>query len=67
MEHLTALPSFMGQPGSYLKGMARYYGYIEGEPEYDADADVNEDGIVDALDGAIIGYHLGEKREHHNI
>ena len=38
------------------------FGHILGEPEYDPDADLNEDGIVDAVDGDLIGYNFGYKR-----
>ena len=38
------------------------YGYEAGEPEYDADADLNGDGIIDAEEVDIFGLHVGYKR-----
>ncbi len=40
------------------------YGCEAGEPCYNADADLNEDGIVDALDGSLIGASMGKRREY---
>ena len=38
------------------------YGSVLGEPEYNPDADLNQDGIVDAGDGELTGYYWGYKR-----
>ena len=38
------------------------YGSVPGEPEWDPFADLNQDGIVDAGDGDLIGYNWGYKR-----
>jgi len=35
------------------------YGCMEGEPNYNADADINKDGIVDMRDIRIVAYYLG--------
>jgi hypothetical protein len=40
------------------------YGCEAGEPCYNADADLNKDGIVDALDGSLIGASMGKRREY---
>lgn len=40
------------------------YGCEAGEPCYNTDADLNEDGIVDALDGSLIGASMGKRREY---
>jgi ABC-type transport system substrate-binding protein len=40
------------------------YGCIDTEPCYNADCDFNEDGIVDALDGVLISFYWGDKREY---
>jgi len=36
------------------------YGTLEGEPGYNPDADLNNDGIVDMRDLRIVAYYLGE-------
>jgi hypothetical protein len=40
------------------------YGASPPDPRYNADADINEDNIVDADDGTIIGAFVGKKREY---
>jgi hypothetical protein len=40
------------------------YGASPPDPRYNADADINEDNIVDADDGTIIGAFVGRKREY---
>jgi hypothetical protein len=35
------------------------YGWMQGEPNYNADADINKDGIVDMRDIRIVAYYLG--------
>jgi peptide/nickel transport system substrate-binding protein len=43
---------------------SKAYGEILGDPDYDADADLNGDGIVDALDGILINFYWGDKKEY---
>ena len=40
------------------------YGCVIGDECYDADADLNGDGIVDALDGILINLYWGNQREY---
>jgi len=40
------------------------YGWTSGEMGYNADADLNGDGIVDALDGILINFYWGDKKEY---
>jgi len=40
--------------------VALAFGYFEGEPGYDPDADLNTDGIVDMRDMVAVAMHLGE-------
>jgi len=39
------------------------YGCVPGDEKYDADADLNGDEIVDALDGILINFYWGDKKE----
>jgi len=40
------------------------YGCTEGQGCYDIDCDFNSDGIVDVLDGILIGFYFGQAREY---
>ena len=40
------------------------YGCTTGDECYDVDADLNGDGIVDALDGILINFYWGDKKEY---
>jgi ABC-type transport system substrate-binding protein len=40
------------------------FGYFKGEPEYDADADINGDGIVDTRDIALLSAHWCQRKEY---
>jgi peptide/nickel transport system substrate-binding protein len=51
----------------YTNDINRYglsFGYSLGEPEYDEDCDFNEDGLVDALDGVLIGFFWDDQKEY---
>jgi len=60
----TSLAGDVNQDGQVnvvdLTMVSLAYGTLEGEPGYNPDADLNNDGIVDMRDLRIVAYYLGE-------
>lgn len=65
MFHAIGDADWDGEIGIFdLSRQGRSYGYFGYEPQYDAQADVNQDGIVDMRDITMTAFFWGDKREY---